>query len=269
MATYAIGDLQGCHQHFLELLDHIGFNATRDRLWLVGDIVNRGPNSLALLRMLRKLGDAVVMVLGNHDLHLLAIAAGTAQQKAGDTLQPILEAPDSETLLYWLRQQRLFYCEDEYALVHAGLLPAWSVEQAAELAQEVEAVLHGEQFQIFSRSMYGNTPNYWQNTLQGEDRWRVVINAMTRMRVCSPDGIMNFSYKGTLAAIPPGLLPWFELSPRASKDTTIVFGHWSALGLHLTPNLIALDTGCVWQGCLTAVRLEDRKIFQVPCAPHS
>jgi len=268
MATYAIGDLQGCHQHFLGLLDHIGFNATRDKLWLVGDIVNRGPDSLALLRMLQELGDAVVMVLGNHDLHLLAIAAGAAQQKPGDTLQPILDAPDSAILLNWLRQRRLFYCEGEYALVHAGLLPAWHAEQAAELAQEVEAVLHGNQFQIFSRSMYGNTPDCWQDALQGEERWRVVINAMTRMRVCSADGRMNFSYKGSLSAIPHGLLPWFALPLRASKATTIVFGHWSALGLHLLPNLIALDTGCVWQGCLTAVRLEDRKVFQVPCAPH-
>lgn len=265
MATYAIGDLQGCHQHFLALLDLTGFNPTRDKLWLAGDIVNRGPDSLSLLRMLRELGEAVVMVLGNHDLHLLAIAAGTRQLKYGDTLQPVLEAPDSHILLAWLRQQRLFYHEDEYALVHAGLLPTWNIEQAATLAREVEEILHGDQFQVFSHSMYGNTPDSWQNTLQGEDRWRIIINAMTRMRVCSPEGNMNFSYKGSLSAIPQGLLPWFDIPWRASKDSTIVFGHWSALGLYLTPNLIALDTGCVWQGCLTAVRLEDRKVFQISC----
>lgn len=266
MATYAIGDLQGCYQHFLELLDLTGFNSTRDKLWLVGDIVNRGPDSLSLLRMLRALGEAVVVVLGNHDLHLLAIAAGSAQQKHGDTLQPILDAPDRTTLLDWLRHQRLFYHEDEYALVHAGLLPVWHTEQAVMLAQEVEAIIHSDQFQEFSRSMYGNAPDCWQDTLRGENRWRVIINAMTRMRVCSPEGNMNFSYKGSLSAIPKGLLPWFDIPCRASKDTTIVFGHWSALGLHLMPNLIALDTGCVWQGCLTAIRLEDRKVFQVPCA---
>lgn len=268
MATYAIGDLQGCHHHFVELLDRVGFNPTRDKLWLVGDIVNRGPDSLALLRMLIALEDAVVMVLGNHDLHLLAIAAGAAQQKPGDTLQPVLEAPDSNVLLDWLRNQRLFYHEDEYALVHAGLLPAWHIEQATMLAQEVEVILHSDQFRTFSHSMYGNTPDCWQDHLQGEERWRVILNAMTRMRVCSPEGKMNFSYKDGLSSIPKGLIPWFEIPWRASKDTTIVFGHWSALGLHLTANLIALDTGCVWQGCLSAIRLEDRKVFQVPCAPH-
>lgn len=266
MATYAIGDLQGCHRHFLDLLDLTGFNSTRDRLWLVGDIVNRGPDSLSLLRTLMALGDTVTMVLGNHDLHLLAVAAGSAQLKHGDTLQPLLDAQDSKVLLDWLKCQRLFYHEDEYALVHAGLLPAWHTEQAAMLAQEVEAIIHSDQFQMFSQSMYGNAPDCWQDTLRGESRWRVIINAMTRMRVCSPEGRMNFSYKEGLSAIPQGLLPWFEIPWRASKDTTIVFGHWSALGLHLTPNLIALDTGCVWQGCLTAIRLEDRKVFQVPCA---
>lgn len=265
MATYAIGDLQGCHQHFLELLDLIGFNPTRDRLWLVGDIVNRGPDSLSLLRTLMELGDAVTMVLGNHDLHLLAIAAGSASQHRGDTLQSILEAPDSAVLLGWLKQQRLFYHEDEYALVHAGLLPDWNVEQTTALAEEVEAVIRSDQFQIFSRSMYGNEPDYWDDNLREESRMRVVINATTRMRVCTPEGKMDFSYKGELSAIPHGLLPWFEIPWRASKNTTIVFGHWSALGLHLTPNLIALDTGCVWQGCLTSVRLEDRKVFQMPC----
>lgn len=266
MATYAIGDLQGCHRHFLELLDLTGFNPTRDRLWLAGDIVNRGPDSLSLLRTLMELGNTATMVLGNHDLHLLAVAAGSARERRGDTLQSVLEAPDSKTLLGWLKQQRLFYHEDDYALVHAGLLPDWDTEQAADLALEVEAIIRSNQFQTFSRSMYGNEPDYWHDALRGEDRWRVIINAMTRMRVCTPEGRMNFTCKGGLPAIPDGLLPWFEIPRRASRNTTIVFGHWSALGLHLTPNLIALDTGCVWQGCLTSVRLEDRKVFQVSCA---
>ncbi|MCC6161714.1 MAG: symmetrical bis(5'-nucleosyl)-tetraphosphatase [Nitrosomonas sp.] len=268
MATYAIGDLQGCHSHFLELLDLIGFNPTRDRLWLVGDIVNRGPDSLALLRSLITLGKCVTVVLGNHDLHLLAVAAGATHQHRGDTLQPVLEAPDSGILLDWLRQRPLFYHEDEYTLVHAGLLPDWHIEQAGQLAQEVETVIRSDRFQSFSRTMYGNTPDRWQDQLQGEDRWRVIINAMTRLRVCSVEGRLNFSYKGGLSAIPQGLLPWFEIPWRSSQNTTIVFGHWSALGLHLTSNLIALDTGCVWQGCLTSVRLEDRKVFQLPCEQH-
>lgn len=217
MATYAIGDLQGCHRHFLELLDLTGFNSTRDRLWLVGDIVNRGPDSLSSLRTLMTLGEAVTMVLGNHDLHLLAIAAGSARLKSGDTLQPVLDAPDSNILLDWLRHQRLFYHEDEYALVHAGLLPAWHTEQAAMLAQEVEAILHSDRFQTFSRSMYGNAPDCWQDTLREENRWRVIINAMTRMRICSPEGKMDFAYKGGLSTLPHGLLPWFNLPGRASE----------------------------------------------------
>lgn len=245
----------------------VGFNATRDRLWLVGDIVNRGPDSLAVLRTLMQQGNAVTMVLGNHDLHLLMVAAGTAGEQPRDTLKPILQAPDREKLLNWLRHQRLFYHENEYALVHAGLLPSWSIDQAEYLAREVEAILRNDRaFQEFAPSMYGNDPDRWQDDLQKERRWRIVINAMTRLRVCTPEGKMNFAFKGRLADIPAGYLPWFDVPNRASRTHTIVFGHWSALGLHVKQNLIALDTGCLWGGCLTAVRLEDRRVFQVPCA---
>lgn len=267
MSTYAIGDLQGCHPHFQQLLEVIGFNSSRDKLWLAGDVVNRGPDSLAVLRTLMQMDDAVLMVLGNHDLHLLMVAAGVATEQPRDTLQSILQAPDREDLLNWLRRQRLFYHEDEYVLVHAGLLPGWSVDQAEYLAQEVEHLLCDERsFQELSLSMYGNDPDHWQDNLRGENRWRVIINAMTRLRVCTLDGKMNFAFKGNPAGIPAGYLPWFDVPHRASKTHTILFGHWSALGLRMEHNLISLDTGCLWGGSLTAVRLEDRKVFQVPCA---
>ncbi|MCW5602252.1 symmetrical bis(5'-nucleosyl)-tetraphosphatase [Nitrosomonas sp.] len=269
MATYAIGDLQGCHEAFQQLTELIGFNVTKDKLWLVGDIVNRGTGSLALLRFIMKLGDSAVLVLGNHDLHLLLVAEGFAQQRSGDTLQEILEAPDRQTLLSWLRQQRLFYAEDEYALVHAGLLPSWHIAQAAELAQEVETVLRGEKYHELLLRMYGDEPNCWSDNLEGYDRLRVIINAMTRLRICTPDGRMEFSYKGQLQTIPSGYLPWFEAPQRASSSATVVFGHWSALGLQVRDNILALDTGCLWGGQLTAIRLEDRRIFQVPCARRS
>ncbi|MCO6426948.1 symmetrical bis(5'-nucleosyl)-tetraphosphatase [Nitrosomonas communis] len=266
MATYAIGDIQGCYQEFRQLIELIGFNATRDKLWLVGDIVNRGPNSLILLRSIITLGDAVITVLGNHDLHLLLVAEGLAKQHSSDTLQAILDAPDRHGLLSWLRHQKLFYADDDYALVHAGLLPCWNISQAGELAREVEVALCGDNFHEFFLHMYGNEPNSWHDDLAGYDRLRVIINAMTRLRVCTLDGRMDFSYKGQLQSIPSGLLPWFEVPNRASESTTVIFGHWSALGLQIRENLIALDTGCLWGGRLTAIRLEDRKVFQVPCA---
>lgn len=267
MSTYAIGDLQGCYQHFQNLLDLIGFNANRDKLWLVGDVVNRGPDSLAVLRTLMQLDDAVIMVLGNHDLHLLMVAAGIATEQPRDTLQAVLRAPDRANLLNWLRHQRLFYNEGEYVLVHAGLLPGWGIEKAGYLAQEVEAILRDDQiFQEFAPSLYGNYPDYWQDSLRGENRWRVIINAMTRLRVCTPEGKMNFAFKGNPANIPAGYLPWFDVPHRTSNTHTILFGHWSALGLRMDRKLISLDTGCLWGGSLTAVRLEDRRVFQVPCA---
>ncbi len=265
MATYAIGDLQGCYKEFRQLLDLLGFDSATDKLWLVGDIVNRGPDSLILLRFIRALGDTVVMVLGNHDLHLLMVAEGCVRLHRSDTLQAILAAPDRDELLYWLRQQRLLYVEGDYVMVHAGLLPAWSVAQAALLAQEVEAALRGNDFHKFFSHMYGNQPDHWNDSLAGYDRLRVVTNAMTRMRVCTPGGEMNFVYKGRVQDIPVGYLPWFEIPDRASQEATVICGHWSALDLQVRDNLVALDTGCLWGGSLTAMRLEDRKVFQVPC----
>ena len=266
MATYAIGDLQGCFTAFRGLLDLIRFDPVQDKLWLVGDIVNRGPDSLALLRYIKQAGDAVIMVLGNHDLHLLMVAAGIVNNHPSDTLQPILDAPDRDELLYWLRQQKLFHREDQYAMVHAGLLPSWPIAQAEQLAHEVETALRQDNhLELFAR-MYGNEPNYWCEDWAGYIRLRVIINAMTRMRVCTPDGKMNFIFKGNVQSIPDGYMPWFSVPHRVSRDTTIICGHWSGLGLHITDNIIALDSGCVWGGQLSAIRLQDRKVFQFPCA---
>ncbi|MDP1558625.1 MAG: symmetrical bis(5'-nucleosyl)-tetraphosphatase [Nitrosomonas sp.] len=268
MATYAIGDLQGCYKPFQQLLDLIGFNSANDRLWLVGDIVNRGHDSLSLLRFLKQAGDSVKIVLGNHDLHLLMVAAGLARTNPSDTLQAVLQAPDRDELLHWLRHQALLHVEEEYVMVHAGLLPTWSIVQAQQLAQEAETELHQENFQAVFAQLYGNQPDHWDESLKGYERLRVIVNAMTRMRVCTPEGKINFSFKGSEQDIPAGYLPWFEAPNRASQEATIICGHWSALGLKIQQNLIALDTGCLWGGSLTAVRLEDRKIFQVPCVPR-
>ena len=266
MATYAIGDLQGCFTAFQRLIDLIRFDPSQDKLWLVGDIVNRGPDSLSLLRYIKQAGDAIVMVLGNHDLHLLMVAAGIAKNHPSDTIQPILDAPDRDELLHWLRQQKLFYSEGRYAMVHAGLLPSWSISQAEQLAREVESALRQDNYQELFALMYGNEPNYWQDEWMGYQRLRVIINAMTRMRICTPDGKMNLAFKGDPQSIPSGYLPWFNLPQRISQQHTIICGHWSALGLYLADNLIALDSGCVWGRQLTAIRLEDRKIFQFACA---
>lgn len=266
MATYAIGDLQGCFTPFQRLLDLIRFDPAHDKLWLVGDIVNRGPDSLALLRYIKQAGNLIVTVLGNHDLHLLMVASGIAKCQANDTLQPILDAPDRDELIHWLRHQKLFHHENSYALVHAGLLPSWTIDQAEELSREVESALRQDNHHSLFAQIYGNDPNHWQDTLTGNARLRVIVNAMTRMRVCTVEGKMNFSFKGNLQSIPPGYLPWFNVPNRASSHHTVICGHWSALGLYVTDQVIALDSGCVWGGRLSAIRLEDRAIFQLPCA---
>jgi bis(5'-nucleosyl)-tetraphosphatase (symmetrical) len=265
MATYAIGDLQGCLDPLQRLLEEIGFNAARDQLWLVGDLVNRGAQSLETLRFVRSLGERAMTVLGNHDLHLLAVAEGVRPLRPEDTLAPVLRAPDRDALLSWLRNRAMLHQEDGYVLVHAGLLPSWDIVQARELAQEVESALRGHAYRDLIEHMYGSKPERWEASLRGHDRLRVIINAMTRMRICSEDGRMELSHKGTLDDIPAGYLPWFEIPGRKSATSTVIFGHWSALGLKIEANLAALDSGCVWGGCLSAIRLEDRKLFQVSC----
>ena len=265
MATYAIGDIQGCFQALQLLLKQIDFDPLYDRLWLVGDLVNRGPDSLAVLRWAMGLGDAAVTVLGNHDLHLLAVAYGFVKPHRKDTLDQVLAAPDRAELFDWLRHQRLFHTEGDYALVHAGLLPQWSVKKAAKLAHEVEQELRGRHHLDFFRHMYGNEPAAWSDDLRGMARLRMITNAMTRLRFCTPAGEMEFAHKGPPEIAPAGHQPWYLAPQRKSADSTVIFGHWSALGLKVDSKLLALDTGCLWGGKLTAVRLEDRQVFQVPC----
>ena len=265
MAIYAVGDVQGCHAELVQLLDQIAFDPAADRLWLVGDLVNRGPDSLAVLRLIKSLGDSAITVLGNHDLHLLAVAEGVAELNRIDTLDEILNAPDRDELLHWLRHQRLLHAQDGYVLVHAGLLPQWSVAQAESLAREVEAALRSDDYATFLSRMYGNAPHNWDDSLAGYKRLRVIVNAFTRMRICTPEGEMEFKFKGEVEKIPAGYLPWFDIPQRISRDATIIVGHWSALGLKIEPRVIALDTGCLWGGPMSAIRLEDRKLFQVQC----
>lgn len=266
MATYAIGDIQGCFISFSHLLEQIGFNPSRDRLWLVGDLINRGPDSLAVLRWARQNDAALHVVLGNHDLHALAVAEGFVDAHRSDTLQALLAAPDRDELLAWLRGRSMAHAEDEWLMVHAGVLPQWDGKQTLDLAQEVEATLRGSGYRDFLAHMYGNHPNHWQDNLHGMSRLRVVTNALTRLRVCTAGGEMDFRFKGELEKMPAGLMPWFDVPGRKSADRTLIFGHWSALGLILRDNLVALDTGCLWGGQLSALRLEDRRLFQVPCA---
>lgn len=268
MSTYAIGDLQGCFHSFINLLDTFGFNKSHDRLWLVGDLINRGPYSLEVLRWLRENANCVTTVLGNHDLHALAVHEGLAPLHRNDTLDALLEAPDRDGLFDWLRLQCLAYAENGYLIVHAGLLPQWNAATARILAQEVETALRGPDYRDFLTHMYGNLPDRWEDNLSGMGRLRIITNAMTRMRVCTPDGQMEFRFKGEPKDIPIGFLPWFDVKNRNSKKDTLIFGHWSAMGLVRRKKLIGLDTGCLWGGKLTAVRLEDQKLFQVPRAPE-
>jgi bis(5'-nucleosyl)-tetraphosphatase (symmetrical) len=265
MAIYAIGDIQGCYDQLRRLLDKIAFDPARDRLWLVGDLVNRGPQSAAVVRFVKGQGDRAITVLGNHDLALLVVAAGMKRPHASDTYGDILNAPDRDELLDWLRHQKLFHSGENYAMVHAGLLPQWTIAQAAALGREVEAALTGPDYRELLRNMYGNEPARWRDDLAGFDRLRVVINAMTRMRLVTADGAMEFSHKIGLDNVPPGYLPWYDVRERASRDTPVIFGHWAALGLIVRPNLIALDSGCVWGRALSALRLADRQIVQCDC----
>ena len=268
MATYAIGDIQGCYDSLQRLLDLCAFDPASDRLWLVGDLVNRGPQSLETLRLIKSLGPAALTVLGNHARYLLMVAEGGAKFGGkDDTVQPILDAPDCTELLDWLRQQPLCHTEGEFCLVHAGLLPQWTAARARKLAREVEAELQGPKYRKFITNLWGSEPACWSDDLTGAPRLRVIVNAMTRMRFCTPEGIMELKTKGELANAPAGHLPWFDAPNRKSADAVLVTGHWSALGLKITPNLLALDSGCLWGGHLTALRLEDRRLFQVDCSP--
>ncbi len=268
VATYAIGDIQGCFDSLQRLLAQCAFEPATDKLWLVGDLVNRGPRSLETLRFVRDLGGAALTVLGNHDLSLLMSAEGFGKPGKGDTFDDILQAPDRDELLDWLRHQPLCHVEGEYCMVHAGLLPQWTAVRARALAAEVEAVLIGDNWREFMANMWGSEPASWQDDLEGWPRLRVIVNAMTRMRFCSPDGVMNFRVKGEVANAPAGCIPWFDVPGRRSADSVLITGHWSALGLKVMSNLLAIDSGCLWGGSLTAIRLDDRAILQVQCSPE-
>jgi bis(5'-nucleosyl)-tetraphosphatase (symmetrical) len=271
MALYLIGDVQGCDEALARLLGRIDFSPSRDQLCLLGDLVNRGPDSLAVLRRCTRLGASAVCLLGNHDLHLLAVAAGARHQHHGDTTGDVLDAPDRAALLDWLRQQRMAWQAQGCLMVHAGVPPSWSVPQALALAAEVESVLRGPHCDAWLPAMHGDQPARWSDELTGADRLRCIVNALTRVRFCTPDGTMEFNTKGGPEAAPAGHLPWFAHAHRKTAGSTVAFGHWSTLGLLNRPDLICLDTGCAWGGQLSAMRLDDnpaqRELIQLPCRP--
>lgn len=264
MATYALGDIQGCYDELRALLAQVRFEPGVDKLWFVGDLVNRGPKSLEVLRFVRALGDRAVVVLGNHDLHLVTRYEGLAPPRRDDTFKDVLDAPDAPELLGWLRLRPMMHLEGGYAMVHAGLLPQWGIEKAHSLGKEVESALAAPDYREFLRNLYGSTPEHWSDSLAGWDRLRVIVNAMTRMRFCTMAGKMEFHAKGSEP--PPGYLAWYET--RKESEAFLLWGHWSALGLVLTERYAGLDSGCVWGGQLTALRLEDRCIFQVGCSGY-
>ena len=261
MSLYLIGDLQGCDAPLERLLQKIDFSASRDTLYLLGDLVNRGPDSLAVLRRLSALGDTAQCLLGNHDLHLLAVSQGVRKPGRKDTVQDIFAAPDREALLNWLRHRSMAIHRHGWLMVHAGVLPQWDVSQVVALAGEVEQALRGPGFTEFLSTMYGNTPDHWNDSLQGADRLRVIVNALTRLRFCTPQGEMEFSSSEGARGGPAGYLPWFDVPGRRTLAQAMAFGHWSTLvteaegGVTLRRNTLPLDTGCVWGGCLTAARL--------------
>ncbi len=263
MATYAIGDIQGCYHAFLALLTRLKFNHKHDRLWLVGDMINRGSGSLEVLRWCYQHQQSINVVLGNHDLHALAVLYELKPEHKSDTLQALFHAPDRAALLMWLRNQPLMLVENGYVMLHAGLLPQWTIDDALCYANEVESVLQGDNYQDFLANMYGSQPSQWQADLTGMDRLRIITNALTRMRICTADGEMEFAFKGELPDVPAGYLPWFDVPNRQSHSAQIVCGHWSALGLRQRNNVHALDTGCLWGGQLTAMCLENKEITQV------
>ena len=271
MSTYAIGDIQGCFQELNELLDLIGFSETSDQLWFVGDLVNRGPQSLETLRFIKSLGDSAITVLGNHDIHLLSASFINGKGRRKDTFDEILAAPDRDELLHWLRHQALYIQDDSlgFCMVHAGVAPQWSVDQIASLAGEVEQALQGDGYLEYLAHIYGDQPSIWSDDLTGMERLRCITNFFTRLRFCDENGRMEFSEKGPPGSQPDDWKPWYEIKNRKSADLKIIFGHWSTQKLANEDvrkhNVFSIDTGCLWGGELTAFRLDDEKIFQLDC----
>jgi bis(5'-nucleosyl)-tetraphosphatase (symmetrical) len=264
---YLIGDVQGCCGAFERMLAKIDFSPSRDHLVMLGDMVNRGPQSLATLQKLRSLGDAATCLLGNHDLHLLAVAHGVRKEKKGDTLGDIMASKQRDAWVEWLRGRRMAHRHGPWLLVHAGVVPQWDTPTTLALAGEVETVLRGPDLPELLSQMFGNEPSQWSDGLQGTERWRFIINTLTRIRYCTADGHLDFKTKEGLGYAPDGYLPWFDVPARRTSGTPMAFGHWSTLGLINRPDLLALDTGCVWGGALSAVRIDGgrREVVQVPC----
>ncbi len=269
MATYAIGDVQGCLAPLTALLDDINFDSTRDSVWFTGDLVNRGPDSVGVLRFVRALGDSAITVLGNHDLHLLAAASDPAKLKRHDTLSDVLQADDRDELLNWLRTRPLMHRDSAlgYTMVHAGMVPQWDLEEAQCLAHEVEEVLRADDYKEFFLHMYGNQPHRWQPSLTGWQRLRFITNVFTRIRYCDESGLLNLKVKADPADVIAPIKPWFTFKNRKNVGETIVFGHWSTLGFVRSHNVICLDSGCLWGGRLTAIRLDDPEtpVHQIDC----
>lgn len=268
MSTYAIGDIQGCIEPLRCLLKKIQFNPAKDHLWLAGDLVNRGPDSLAVLRFLYDIRHALTIVLGNHDLHFLALALGHRESGKHDTLHDVLAADEIHHLVDWLRHCKLVHHDSTsgFTMVHAGIPPQWTIAQALEFSSEVEAAIQSDDIDEFLVSMYGNNPNIWHDQLQGFDRLRIITNYFTRMRFCTAEGELELHTKANALEAPPGYRPWYQHTARKNRDAKIIFGHWAALqGKVDTPGIYALDTGCVWGGELTAMRLEDEARFSCSC----
>ena len=269
MAIYLIGDVQGCDSALAGVMEKIGFSASRDTLYLLGDLVNRGPDSAGVLRRLMALEGSAHCLLGNHDLSLLAVAHGQRAPHRNDTMDSVLRAPDREAMLHWLRHQRMAIHAHGWLMVHGGVLPQWDAGQVLRLAGEVETVLRGPDLVDFLSHMYGNEPAQWDESLGGAARLRVIVNALTRLRFCTPDGRMDLKANGGLEGAPPGFLPWFDVPSRKTLGVPIAFGHWSTLGFLQRPDLLSLDTGCVWGGWLSAVRLasttEAQDLIQMRC----
>jgi bis(5'-nucleosyl)-tetraphosphatase (symmetrical) len=266
MATYAIGDIQGCYEEFARMLDEIDFRTDRDHLWLLGDLINRGPDNVSVVRRVMAMGDSAVTVLGNHDLHFLAVHRGGHTPNRGDTFIDLLESRLADEASDWYRHQRFFYRDKSlgYVMAHAGIPHLWKIKRAASLASEVEKVIQGARCEHYFQEMYGNEPNVWRDDLEGMSRWRVITNYFTRMRLVDAAGALNFSHKGALDDAPAGLSPWFAFERPQAVRQNILFGHWAALEGHTGDDrFIGLDTGCVWGRSLTAMRLEDGKRFQV------
>ena len=270
MAVYAVGDIQGCYDELRQSLDDAGFQPGRDELWCVGDLVSRGPDSVAVLRFIRDLGDKALCVLGNHDLHLLALAAGNRKHEGESGLNAVLQAPDRDELLYWLRHQPLLHYDVglDFVMVHAGLPPQWDLETARACANQVEDVLRSEAHIDYLMHMYGNKPDRWDPALVGMKRWRYITNCLTRLRFCDADGRLALKEKGPPGSQAKGRVPWFAHPERATREHRIIFGHWSTLGYLASHNVWALDTGCVWGGAMTVLRLDlsPPQPFSSPCA---